>query len=198
MYFLLSLLLHLALLFSIVVIWTGQPRHEKPPAMYVPSYTYQKPDQPQPAMTQSETKTVSKKVAADKPSVEKDVISTEKQIRNASDVRTSSSSKVTEAINLVGDKKTMPKPLIKLLAKSLATHLVYPKIALDFRVRGMAFVGFVLHPDGTMTNVQLVQSSHAGVLDNEAVAAVTAMSPVKNVGQYLEKEKPMVVGIIFN
>lgn len=119
-------------------------------------------------------------------------------MRHASQAWTNTSTKVTEAINLVGDKKVVPKPLIILLGKALAKHLVYPKIAVDFKLRGMSFVGFVLHPDGTLSNVQLIQSSKAGVLDDEAIAAVSAISPVKNVNEYVDKPKKLVVGIIFD
>lgn len=200
MYFFLSVFLHAAILFSLVAIWSGHPEKErKKPAMYVPSYTYQKQNQPQPAMTQPKQERVKpKELKADKDGIEKNAISTATQIRHASDMRTSSSTKVAEAINLIGDKKTIPQPLIILLGKALTKHLTYPKIAIDFKVRGTAFVGFVLHPDGTLTNIQLVQSSQAGVLDSQAVAAVTAISPLKNTSNYLSQPKPMVVGILFN
>lgn len=194
MYFLLSLLLHMALLFSLVFIWISQPNKQpdKKPSMYVPSYTYQ--NQSSPSLQQQ---SLQKKMPADKSGQEKPAISTATQVRNASQSSTSTSTQVTEAIHLVGDKKTVPKPLIKLLGKALAAHLVYPKIAMDFKLHGMAFVGFVLNPDGTLVDISLVKSSHAGILDDEAIAAVSAISPVKNVSAFVDKPKPLVVGIIF-
>jgi TonB family protein len=188
-----SLFLHLLLFSGVTIMWarTAKPA-EKPPSMYVPSYAYQPPKVSSlPASPVKETKPIEKEQ-------DKQAISTATQLRHASNAATNSSTKVTEAINLVGDKKTTPKPLIKLLGKALAAHLVYPKIAMDFRLRGISYVSFVLHPDGSLTDVTLVQSSRAGVLDDEAVSAVSAISPVKNVSQYVSKPEPMVVGIIFN
>lgn len=194
----LSFLLHAMLLggSSIVLVPSFQP--EKKPSMYVPSYTYSEPPaQSSPALTQE--KAEQKQPVEEKKVVDpKEVpVSNAVQIKRASQARTNSSTKVTEAIHLVGDKDTVPKPLIILLGKAISSKLVYPKIAIDFRLRGIAYIGFTLHPDGTITNVQVVQSSRAGVLDNQAAAAISAMSPVKGVSQYVDKAKPMVVGIIF-
>lgn len=189
MYFGISLLLHLALLCSMIFSWNHYAiLPEKKPSMYVPSYTYQQPSSSTSMPSLQQNQSVRQ---------EKSTISTAAQIRHASTASTSSSTKVTEAIHLVGDKNTVPKPLIQLLGKALAAHLVYPKIALDFKIQGRAFVGFILHPDGTLSNISLVRSSHAGVLDDEAMAAVSAISPIKNVSTYLHQPEPMVVGIIF-
>jgi TonB family protein len=160
--------------------------------MYVPSYTYNEPS------SSYTSQPAPQKIMPTKSSDDKPAISTAAQVRHASQALTSTSTKVTEAIHLVGDKKSVPQPLIKLLGKALAAHLIYPKIAIDFKLHGTAFVAFILHPDGTLTNVQLVQSSLAGVLDDEAVMAVSAISPLKNVNPYVAQARPMVVGIIFN
>jgi TonB family protein len=192
-YFLVSLLLHLLLLFSLGMVWVYHPKVHKSPSMYVPSYTYNEP-----AKTYAPPEHSQQKVIPDKSSSEKQAISTATQIRHASQSQTNTSTKITEAIHLVGDKKSVPKPLIKLLGKALTAHLIYPKIAIDFKLHGIAYVAFILHSDGTLTNVQLVQSSRAGVLDDEAVTAVSAISPLQNVSPYVEGAKPMVVGIIFN
>jgi len=168
--------------------------------MTVPAYTYQEPSQtyspPQPVMPPK--KVQAQKQVQDKSIAEKDAISTSSQVQHASQTFSRAATKVSEAINLVGDKKVVPKPLIKLLGKALGAHLVYPKIALDFKVHGIAYVSFVLHPDGTLTAVSLAQSSSAGILDEEAISAVSAMSPVKDVSKYLNKPTFLVVGIIFN
>lgn len=190
----LSLLLHGMLLAGMTVVWVPKLNVEKPPSMYVPSYTYQEPSRPMPQLAQQKAPTPP---PVEKPQPEEKPVSEAIQIKRASSASTSSSTKVTDAIHLVGDKDTVPKPLIVLLGKALSKKLVYPRIAIDFRVRGISYVGFTLHPDGAITNVQVVQSSSAGVLDNEAADAVMAMSPVKGVSQYVDKPKLMVVGIIF-
>jgi len=101
-----------------------------------------------------------------------------------------------EPMHLIGETKIM-KPLIKILAKSLSEHLTYPKIAADFNLRGVVLVGFVLHPQGYVTETKIVKSSGAGVLDDAARKAVNAMSPVSGVGVYMQKPEFLVVGIIF-
>jgi TonB family protein len=99
-------------------------------------------------------------------------------------------------VQLVGDKK-IDKPLLTLLGKALTKHLVYPKSALDLNVKGTSIIGFLLYPDGRVSDVQLLRTSRAEVLDNAALAAANAISPVNHVGPYLAKPKFMVIGIIF-
>jgi periplasmic protein TonB len=208
----LSLLIHLLLLASALIVWQPALNLEKPPSMYVPSYTAQEPpapNTPAPALEKAEQKPQPEKpvkktdpLAAQEKIVKADPtaipLSKSMQVQRATNTKTNTSAKVTDAIHLIGDKNTVPQPLIKILGRALSAKLVYPKIAIDFRLRGTAYVGFMLHPDGTVTDVEVVKSSQAGVLDNEAAAAVRAISPLKGVSEYVEKTKPMVVGIIFN
>ncbi len=178
----------------------------KPPSMIIQSYAYDQspPVQSSPAM-ESKTEPVKqqpeKTTPIEKPEIaDKQTIALSKaqSVRRASQPATNVSAKVTDAIHLVGDKKGIPKPLIILLGKALAKTLKYPKIAADFRLHGTAYVGFMLHPDGSVSEVEVVESSDAGVLDQEAARAVQAISPLKGTSQYVEKTKPMIIGIIFN
>ena len=193
--FLLALLLHLLILFSMTAVWVANFKPAKSPSMYVPSYVYQEPTKPTPPAPSPQPQ----KKTMEQPEPQKQT-PTKAAIPTASNsnVVKIKNAKTTEPIHLVGDKNTTPKPLIKMLGKALAQHLVYPKAAVDFHIRGMVYVGFVLHPDGQLTNVKVVQSSKAGVLDNEAVSAVSAISPLKNVKEFVQKPEYMVVGIIFN
>lgn len=106
-------------------------------------------------------------------------------------------SPASEAIHLVGDKKKPPKPLVKLIGIALTRHLIYPKIAIDFNVKGTAMVGFTIHPDGQVTDVKLVKSSSAKILDDAALTAVRDMSPVPGVHGYVSAPKFLVIGILF-
>ena len=101
-----------------------------------------------------------------------------------------------QPVHLIGDKN-VDKPLLILLGKALSAHLTYPKSAVDFGIGGIVLVGFMLSPDGDLNYVEIVRSSGAPVLDDEAFAAVKAMSPVKNVDQYLKESKFLVVGVVF-
>lgn len=209
-----SIIVHALLLASMIVVWhpSRSPKIKKP-SEYVPSYAYEEPPSPPPAYSEAkQTASDAKQASKDTPAkveplkkneiaekIEKPTQATQAtQLARASSTSSNTSAKVNDAIHLVGDKKSVPKPLIRMLGKALGKTLKYPKIALDFRLRGTAYVSFVLHPDGSITNVEVVQSSKAGVLDGEAARAVKAMSPMANISQYVDKPKEMVVGIIFN
>lgn len=211
---LLSVLLH-ALLFSSFLLIKLYPvvPHEKTPALYVPSYVYQNT----PSSTVNETKSMpqqqreKEKVPTDKQGIEKPAKSSSPQTqavsphqRDLSAVRFAKNAPVVDIgkptdeapIHMVGESKIV-KPLAKLLGQALTAHLSYPKIAVDFALRGVALVGFTLHPDGTVTDAQLMRSSGAGVLDQAALAAVNAISPVEHVSLYLKQPDFLVVALIF-
>ncbi len=208
----LSLLLHFLFFSSAVIIWQPVLVFEKKPAPFVPSYAYEEPppasssksyqeEAVQTAKAASETmpmKQVEKPTTTEKAIQTQPSISKAVQLKHASMAKTSSTTHVSDAIHLVGDKKAVPPPLIMLMGKALGKTIKYPKIAQDFRLRGTAYVGFNLHPDGSITELEIVQSSGAGVLDTAALAAVRAITPLAGVGPYVLETKPMVIGIIFN
>jgi TonB family protein len=97
---------------------------------------------------------------------------------------------------LIGDKK-IDKPLLTLLGKALTAHLVYPKPAIDLNVKGTSVIGFLLYPNGQVSDVQLLRTSRADVLDKAALAAASAIAPVQHAAHYIDKPKFMVIGIIF-
>lgn len=101
-----------------------------------------------------------------------------------------------EPLHLIGESKIV-KPLVKILARALSRHLTYPRVAADFNLRGVVLVGFLLHPEGYITEARVVKSSGAGVLDDEARDAVGAMSPVGDVHEYVPEPEFLVIGIIF-
>ena len=192
---LLSLLFHLLLLISFSMVLTLQPLpelHEKTPQLYVPSYVYRQPSD-SPLIQQNNSKAVSQPIAED--GIEKS-ITPQTKTAASNQPNATVSSKNSEPIYLVGETSVI-KPLIKLLGKALSAHLVYPKIAVDFKVKGNVSIGFVLHPDGSVTDIRLVKSSRAALLDEAALAAVRAMSPIKDVNLYLKEPKFLVVGVIF-
>lgn len=197
----LSLLCHLFLLLSFIVVWhpVSPIKPEPKPQMYIPSYSYQEPQtsisqrQPTPPI-KTQTMPTSPDGLLSKPSTSQPVNASNSTTANPAKKQ----SKNSQGIHLIGDDKSAPKPLVKILARELSSHLVYPKIAADFKVHGTVYVGFTLHPDGSLTGVRLMQTSTASVLDQAALAAVSAMSPSGNeVAKYLKAEKFLVVGIIF-
>lgn len=194
-----SILIHLLLLFSMTVVFFPAVKYEPSPSMDIPAYVYNEP-LPQHANAKSPTSSSVKKsspLGIEKPNSQPSMsvadssssANVEKQIK---------ADKTTEAIHLVGDKNTPPKPLIKIIGKALAAHLVYPKVAVDFNLKGRAIIGFTLHPDGSVSNVKVLKSSGAEVLDKAAVAGVANMGPLKGVSEFILKAEDMVVGIIFS
>jgi TonB family protein len=219
----LSLLIHFLLFGGYVLnFYAFLPpvqEHEPMPG-YVPSYVEQSkaqtpaPAEPPPQIAKHEEpkKPVEKKpIQTAKNGIEKPVAQT-KQIASTKSIPkkpaaksvNSAPQKITEAIvnqnhepmHLIGESKII-KPLIKILAKALSQHLIYPKIAEDFNLRGTVLVGFMLHPQGYVTESRVVKSSGAGVLDDAAREAVDGMSPVMGVGEFMQKPEFLVVGIIF-
>ncbi len=101
-----------------------------------------------------------------------------------------------EPLHLIGENKIVA-PLIKILARAISRHLMYPRVAADFNLRGTVLVSFILHPEGYVTSAHVMKSSGAGVLDDAARDAVGAMSPVGDVHEYVAAPEFLVVGIIF-
>lgn len=217
----LSLLGHLLLLTSFTLVLFFAPKHELPsssaPAA-VPSYLAQTPEAPaaaeEPVMKASsqseqqmqETPKETAKEGIEKPvsmkaASQKTAKPAKPQRREMRFSRDAVPEDITnpmdqEPLHLVGDSKII-KPLIKILARALARHLTYPRVAAELNLRGVVVVGFVLNPEGYVTEVRVMKSSGTGVLDEEAREAVSAMSSVGDVHAYVEKPEFMTVGIIF-
>lgn len=101
-----------------------------------------------------------------------------------------------EPLHLVGESKIVP-PLVRILARAIGQHLYYPRVAAEFNLRGVVLVGFVLHPEGYITDVRVVKSSDAGVLDDAARDGVAAVATVGQVSEYVDKPEFLVIGVIF-
>jgi protein TonB len=203
-----SLLIHLLLLSGFIVSWKFFPDTEKPeprPAYYVPSYTKSEnalATPPSPAVPPQKM-AEEKKVETDKMGIEKKRVAatpaptTSPQTPSKpQEQQVSKASKDDDGVHLIGDQK-IDKPLLKLLGKAISRTLIYPKIAIDFNLRGISYIGFTLQPNGMVSGVKVVKSSGEEVLDNAATRAIIGISPVVNVNQFLDKPKYLVVGIIF-
>lgn len=192
----LALLLHVLLFFSLSYVWVYQYKSEEKPPEYIPSYAYH--EEKSASVQQNKTifqKTPKKNIPTSKDGVEKPVFNP-REIR-FNQVVDISSAKDSEPVHLIGDNKKTPKPLIILLGKAMTAKLAYPRAAIDLTIKGVAVIGFVLHPDGQVTDVRLLKSSSADILDQAALSAAYQISPVKNVGSYITQPEAIVFGIIF-
>ena len=176
-------------------MWILQKKTEEKPAdTFIPAYAYHESSHA--AAFQEKAKPIPQKtIPTSKNGIEKPVFNTRaQQFNKMMDI---TSPKNSEPVHLIGDNKKVPEPLIILLGKALTAKLLYPRAAIDLTVKGMSVIGFVLHPDGHVTDVRLLKSSRADILDQAALSAAKEISPVKNVGQYVTEPKPIVFGIIF-
>lgn len=208
-----SLLLHILFMLSFTLVWSHaeEEKHELP--SYLPSYVAPSQPQQQSAAAVPQQEQVPTLVQPQEVKPDGLLKSKPKQIQKQQASKMSKPSKrVTfsredqpinisrredaDPIHLIGETKII-KPLVKILANALHKHLFYPRTAADFNLRGVVLVGFVLHPEGFVTEAKVVKSSGAGVLDDAARSAVGSMSPLPNVSEYIQGPEFLVVGIIF-
>lgn len=102
----------------------------------------------------------------------------------------------SDPIRMIGEK-LLDDPLRKLLGRAITGQLYYPEVARELQLRGIVSIGFMLHPDGEITEVRIVKPSREQILDNIALKAINAASPIANVDIYLKEAKYLIVSIIF-
>jgi len=198
--FWLSIVLHLLILLSFFHFFHDSPPVPERPNLFMSAYLYK--DTPPPAQA-LQADVSERPIPTSSPQRAPEPVNRtdSRSVPNARPVRepllVKKPSNDDEAVHLVGDHKTLPQPLIRLLAKALTASLIYPKSAVDFGLRGTAYVRFLVEPNGEISHVELVKSSSATVLDQAAVQAVIAISPLKQVGAYLSQPKYIVFGFIF-
>ena len=88
--------------------------------------------------------------------------------------------------------------ILELLHSSISNYKEYPYLARRQRREGVATVGFVLHPDGTIKNTHLVTSSSTGMLDRAALSAVKRIEPFRAARDYLDQAEEFKIDVVFN
>lgn len=88
--------------------------------------------------------------------------------------------------------------ILELLHNSISNNKKYPYLARRQRREGTTTVAFVLHPDGTIENTRLINSSQAVTLDRAALSAVENIEPFKAAQEYLERAEEFQVDVVFN
>jgi protein TonB len=196
---LLAVILHL-LLFSGIsytgLTQTPLPRRHEMPALDIPAYVAQQ-DEQSPSLLQPPSPVKEKEIPTSKDGIEKPVVTQPHVLPKPSQFQEVKTGQPTEEpVHLIGDKK-VSKSLVVLLGKAITAHLIYPKSAMDLNVRGTSYVGFTLYPDGRVSDIKVLKTSTADVLDQAAFNAINAISPVKHVDTYIQKPEYIVFGIIF-
>lgn len=88
--------------------------------------------------------------------------------------------------------------LVELLHSKISEHKRYPYLARRQRREGVATVGFVLHPDGSVQNPRLLQSSRTSSLDKAALDAVKSIEPFTPAGDFIDRPESYRVDVVFN
>ncbi len=88
--------------------------------------------------------------------------------------------------------------IIELLHSKISEHKQYPYMARRQRREGVARVEFVLYPDGSIDEAQLVNSSRTRSLDNAAIKAVESIEPFLFAKEYLQQPEAFQVDVVFN
>ena len=89
------------------------------------------------------------------------------------------------------------KQLLQLIYMEINKHKHYPYIAKRRGREGLVKLNFVMHPDGKVTDIAIVETSHFAVLDNAARHAVQAISPFRVAADYLDSYHRYDVNIDF-
>lgn len=108
-----------------------------------------------------------------------------------------SKNKEKDAVHMLGEKM-IEDPLRKLIGIALTKHLVYPEIAGRLGIRGVVTLSMLLAPEGTISEVRLIKSSHEKMLDVAAINAIQESSPIPNIDIYLHEPKRLLINIIFH
>jgi len=95
---------------------------------------------------------------------------------------------------LSGEDKSF---LLGLLHDGINAHKQYPFMAVRQRREGLVSINFLLHPDGRISDIEIVKSSRYGLLDNAARLAVEKVSPFQMAENYLQQTEPFNVDIEF-
>ena len=86
---------------------------------------------------------------------------------------------------------------VSLLHQAIDKHKRYPYQAQRQRREGLVKLQFVVHPNGQVTNVSVVQSSRFNALDDAARDAVNAISPFQLAANYIYEQHIYDVDIDF-
>lgn len=86
---------------------------------------------------------------------------------------------------------------VSLLHQAIDKHKRYPYQAQRQRREGMVKLQFVVHPDGHVTDVSVVESSRFDVLDEAARKAVNAISPFQLAANFIYEQHMYDVDIDF-
>jgi TonB family protein len=88
--------------------------------------------------------------------------------------------------------------ILELLHSSISNNKKYPYLAKRQGREGVTRVAFVLHPDGSIQNTRLINSSSTITLDQAALSAVKSIEPFVVAQDYLDTSEEFHVDVVFD
>lgn len=106
------------------------------------------------------------------------------------------------------EKKTFPSrgnsstsnqndEFLQLLHHKIALQQNYPLSALENNQSGTVRIGFIIHPNGQMEKIVILNSSQIESIDQAAINAVKMISPIREAQHYLQKSQFLTVNVEF-
>lgn len=204
--FLISIFFHLLILLFFIHI-QYQNQAETKPAQYlsIPSYIYNESERA-PSVTQKQA--VHKPVKPDVETVSTSDINlahpqsimnmTQQFLQNQQLQSAVNPEEDEQPVLMIGDPNVEASPLIKLLGRALSAHFSYPKDEGYFGIRGRVIAKIILHPDGSISDAQIIESSHNHNFDAAALYAINQAPLARGVEKYITKPTQIVIGFLFN
>ena len=112
----------------------------------------------------------------------------------------------TNPLTSVENEPSLSKPtgqeseasaLLALLYSAINNQKHYPYTAIRQRREGLVNLTFTIHPDGLVTDIEIIKSSRFRALDKAAIHAVASISPFALAADYLEETHHYNVDIDF-
>ncbi len=100
----------------------------------------------------------------------------------------------SEQRSLSGEEKQV---LLSLLHREINAKKQYPYLAIRQRRQGRVSLNFMLHPDGRISDIAIIESSRFEILDHAARSAIEKVSPFRLATNYLQQTELFNVDIEF-
>lgn len=185
-YLFLSILAHLFLLLFFVSIYTYKNRDDKKLKRLLQTYVYS---------TNSNQK-MAKKIAKNQGKINyKSMLIAHNTVGSKNKFHSRFKSMQNHVRYEI--KNDNDNQLLKILHDEIAVKQVYPENAVTLKQTGTAKIRFLLHPNGQITHILVLQSSGFSSLDAAASASVQSISPVGEAHAYLTIARFFSLDIIF-
>ena len=97
----------------------------------------------------------------------------------------------------MGDLNQVADPIVKLLGRSLSAHFQYPDTEGILGIKGKVILELILHPNGNITGIRMLKSSHNQNLDSAALYAANTAPTVLGADKFLSTPMRFVIGFVF-